>query len=274
MQYLSIQGLEYAYRGQSSLFNGLSLQLQPGGITGVLGRNGAGKTTLLKLTAGLLYPNHGSVTVGTHSPSLRQPAFLQDIYFVPEEFYLPSVSMAEFVRLNAIFYPRFDTAVMDHLTETFELSTSERTDRLSFGQKKKFLISFALATRCRLLILDEPTNGLDIPSKAIFRQVMAGTLDDDQLVLISTHQVKDVDNLIDRVVILSNGQVIFNKELHDISATLQFVHSSVADGDDVLYSEANAGGYNTIRRTGNGQSAVDIELLFNAITSGTKLFSA
>jgi ABC-2 type transport system ATP-binding protein len=180
--------------------------------------------------------------------------------------------MAEFVSMNASFYPRFDIDIMNELFGTFELSPAERIDRLSYGQKKKFLISFALATRCRLLILDEPTNGLDIPSKATFRKVMAGTLNEDQLVLISTHQVKDVDNLIDRIVILSNGQVILNKEMHEISAALHFDHSSIAEGNDVLYSEANASGYKIIKHTENGQSPVDIELLFNAITSGTKLF--
>jgi ABC-2 type transport system ATP-binding protein len=140
----------------------------------------------------------------------------------------------------------------------------------SYGQKKKFLISFGLSTKCRLLVLDEPTNGLDIPSKAIFRRVMAGSLDEDQLVIISTHQVRDVENLIDRVLILEQGKFIMQKNIFDISSKLQFATTSSGDGENVLYREMVPGGYKVITPIVDGNSSVDIELLFNAISNGTE----
>jgi len=269
---INIQGMDFAYHNQRKLFNNLSLQLNPGTITGLLGKNGAGKTTLLKLTTGLLFPSAGIVQVAGFQPAQRNPSFLSDVFFVAEEFYMPAITINKFIRASHPFYKRFDQALMDNLLIEFDLSGDESIAKLSYGQKKKFLISFALATRCRLLILDEPTNGLDIPSKAIFRKVMAGHLDDDQLVLISTHQVKDVENLIDNIVMLADGKVILKRDLLEISSQLLFEKTQTPDAEEVLYSEPSPGGYKVIKPQTNGSSSVDIELLFNAISKGTKLF--
>jgi ABC-2 type transport system ATP-binding protein len=162
---------------------------------------------------------------------------------------------------------------MDKILGEFELSADRFIHKLSYGQKKKFFMSFALATKCRLLVLDEPTNGLDIPSKSIFRKIMAGSLDENQLVIISTHQVKDVENLIDRIIILDNGKVIMHKEMFEISSQLEFANSTSPDGKDVLYSEIVPGGYKVICPQKKDSSVVDIELLFNAVTKGHKIFS-
>jgi ABC-2 type transport system ATP-binding protein len=162
---------------------------------------------------------------------------------------------------------------MSRLLHDFELPDDQLIDKVSYGQRKKFLISFALATKCRLLILDEPTNGLDIPSKAIFRKVMAGALDEDQLVLISTHQVKDIEALIDRIIILDGGKLILEKDMLEISSELQFDSRHTLEEEHILYSETVPGGYKVIMPQINGNSAVDIELLFNAVTTGNKIFS-
>lgn len=271
---VEIQEMGFGYPKQDPLFERLKLQLTPGSITGLLGKNGAGKTSLIKIITGLLYPVSGQVSVMGYRPKQRQPSFLADLFFVPEEFYFPSVTIRKFVAANGPFYRRFDVKLMEHLLHEFELPYDKMIHKLSYGQKKKFLISFALATKCRLLVLDEPTNGLDIPSKAIFRKVMAGTLDENQLVIISTHQVKDVENLIDRIVILDDGKVIMEKDMAEISAQLQFTNSHTPDGEFVLYSEMVPGGYKIITPQINGNSSVDIELLFNAVTKGKKIFKA
>jgi ABC-2 type transport system ATP-binding protein len=143
-------------------------------------------------------------------------------------------------------------------------------NQLSYGQKKKFLIAFGLSTKCRLLVLDEPTNGLDIPSKSIFRKVMAGSLDEDQLVIISTHQVRDVENLIDKVLMLEKGKFIMQKNLYEISSKLHFATTSSPEGNNILYQEMVPGGYKVITPNTGGNSSVDIELLFNAISNGTE----
>jgi ABC-2 type transport system ATP-binding protein len=272
---VTINDLKFSYsRKQAPLFQDLNCELSSGSIVGLLGKNGAGKTSLLKLMIGLLQPTEGSVRILKHEPAEREPSLLQDIYFLPEEFHHPGISIRNYVKANAGFYPRFDPQLLSRLITDFELPENKRLNHLSYGQKKKFLISFALSTKCRLLVLDEPTNGLDIPSKAIFRRVMAGSLDDDQLVIISTHQVRDVENLIDRILMLEKGKFIMQKDLYDISSKLHFATTSSPDGENVLYHEMVPGGYKVITPQQGGESSVDIELLFNAISNGTEKMKA
>lgn len=266
---ISDLGFRYSKK-QSPVFQQLGCELSPGSIVGLLGKNGAGKTTLLKLMIGLLQPTEGNVRIMGHQPAEREPSLLQDMYFLPEEFHHPGVSIKQYVKANSGFYPRFDQALLDRLVTDFDLPESKRLSQLSYGQKKKFLISFALSTKCRMLVLDEPTNGLDIPSKSIFRKVMAGSLDEDQLVIISTHQVRDVENLIDRVLMLENGKFIMQKDLYEISSKLHFATTASPLGENILYQEMVPGGYKVITPQTNGNSSpVDIELLFNAISNGS-----
>ena len=272
---LNISNLRFTYgKKQPPLFENLDCELQSGRIVGLLGKNGAGKTTLLKLMIGLLRPTGGKVRIMEYQPSERLPSMLQDIYFLPEEFHHPGVSINNYVKANSGFYPRFDEALLRRLISDFELPAGKSLHQLSYGQKKKFLISFGLSTKCRLLVLDEPTNGLDIPSKSIFRKVIAGSLDEDQLVIISTHQVRDVENLIERVVMLEKGRFIMQKNIYDISSKLHFATTSSADGENVLYREIVPGGYKVITPQTGGHSSVDIELLFNAISNGTEKMKA
>ncbi len=268
---IDIKNLTFNYaKKQAPLFNQLDCELEAGSIVGLLGKNGAGKTTLLKLMIGLLQPSSGDIKIIGHEPKKRQPSLLQEVFFVSEEFHLPSISIKSYVKANTGFYPRFDHDLLLRLIQDFELPDTKSLQKMSYGQKKKFLISFALATKCRLLVLDEPTNGLDIPSKSTFRKVLAGSLNEDQLVIISTHQVKDVENLIDRVLMLDHGKFIMQKNLFDISSQLSFSNANSAEGENVLYSEMVPGGYRIITPTVNGNSSVDIELLFNAIAHGNE----
>jgi len=268
---IDIQSLTFSYsRKKSPLFDELSCKLAAGSIVGLLGKNGAGKTTLLKLMTGLLFPTAGEVRVNGYQPDKRLPSLLKDVFFVSEEFHLPGISIKNYVRANSGFYPHFDPKLLKKLISEFELPEADSLQKLSYGQKKKFLISFALATRCRLLVLDEPTNGLDIPSKGIFRKVLAGSLTEEQLVLISTHQVKDVENLIDRILILKDGRFIMQQNLFDISTKLHFTHSTSGEGENILHSEMVPGGYKVITPQKGGDSQVDIELLFNAVSQGNQ----
>ena len=270
---INIKNLSFSYKKQRKLFDSMSMDLTPGSIAGLLGKNGAGKTTLLKMVSGILFPDSGELSVMGHQPAARKPSFLSDVFFVPEEFYLPSTSIRLYIKANSPFYPSFDSVLMTRLLNEFELEQENIIDQMSYGQKKKFLISFALATKCKLLILDEPTNGLDIPSKILFRKIMAGNLDDDQLVVISTHQVKDIETLIDTIIIVDNGSIILHKDIASITQQLHFTNSTVAEKEDILYSEAVPGGYRIITRQRNEESQIDIELLFNAVTKGKSLFN-
>jgi ABC-2 type transport system ATP-binding protein len=270
---IKIDNLNFAYPRQQALFDNLSMDLIPGSITGLLGKNGAGKTSLLKLIAGTLHPLSGELSVLNHKPWKRQVSFLGNVFFVTEDFRVPYVKIDNYMKAFSPFYVDFDYGLMYNILKEFDLETDSSLQYLSHGQKKKFLIAFALATRCRLLIFDEPTNGLDIPSKSIFRKILAGSLDEDQLVIISTHQVKDVDNLIDKIIILDNGKVIFHETIADISQKVCFTSGTSGDVDRAIYSEPVPGGYRLVLPKDNTETEVDIELLFNAITNGKQISS-
>lgn len=259
--------LTFAYKNKPPLFRGLNLKISDGNIYGLLGKNGAGKTTLLKIICGLLFPQQGTCSVLAFTPSKRVPEMLQEIYFIPEEIYTPPLKISEYLKLYAPFYPRFDHQSFGQYIKTFDLPRNDRLTSLSYGQKKKFLVAFGLATNCRLLILDEPTNGLDIPSKSQFRKLLAASLSEDRIIIISTHQVRDIGNLIDPIVILDDGNVIFNQSIDDISRKLAVRLQKTEPGkDDVLYSEKTLGGYVVIdENRGESESNLDIELLFNAV---------
>ncbi len=269
---VKISELVYGYPKQEPLYKNLSLNLAEGSITGLLGKNGAGKTTLLKLITGLMRPQQGDITVNGINSAKRLPELLEDIYFVPEEFFFPSVTMHDYIKAHRIFYPKFDTDAMYNMLEEFELSPDKKLTKISHGQKKKFIISFALATNCSLLVLDEPTNGLDIPSKALFRKILAGSLSEEQLVVISTHQVKDVENLIDTLVMVDNGDIAFKATVEELINKYQFVNGTQTS-EDALYSEPVPGGYKSIVERTETYSELDIELLFNAVASGVPLLT-
>jgi ABC-2 type transport system ATP-binding protein len=270
---ISIQNLSFHYKKQESLFSGFALELHSGSITGLLGKNGAGKTTLLKLMAGLIQPKQGQLMVNGFKPFDRYPDFLSDVYLVPEEFSFPPVTIACYVKATAPLYPHFGYEKMDKILNEFELDCKKNLNRLSHGQRKKFLIAFALATNCRLLILDEPTNGLDIPSKSQFRKILVSSVSDEQIVLISTHQVKDIDTILDKIVVLNEGEIVFNKEVIAISQKWQFrTVASLAAIADPIYHEKCPGGYRILSEANEeAETDIDIELLFNAIINKANL---
>jgi ABC-2 type transport system ATP-binding protein len=243
------------------------LEVESGRIVGLLGKNGAGKSTLLKLIAGILTPQQGALTVNRYEPFQRKPDFLSDIYMIPEEFSLPSISITAYLNAVAPLYPAFDRAKADSIFKEFELTPNDRLHRLSHGQRKKFLIAFALASNCKLLVLDEPTNGLDIPSKSLFRKIMVSSVTDEQLVLISTHQVKDIDAIIDTIVAIDNGSIVFQNGIAEISRKYLFeTLANPESRNDLIYHEKTPMGYRVIRpANGEEETAIDLELLFNAI---------
>ena len=271
---IEIRDLSFSY-SREKLFSQLNLSLRPGNICGLLGKNGAGKTTLLKLLAGLRFPQNGETRIMGLRPDDRSPGFLQELSFLPEEFSLPSVSPRKYERLYAPFYPRFKSELFSQYLAEFELNPNQKLDRCSFGQKKKFLLAFNLSTDCRLTLLDEPTNSLDIPSKRQFRRALASVLTEDRLIIISTHQARDLENLIDPVVILDEGQIIFNHSLEEISNCLCVRHQpNPPSGDEVFYSEKTMEGYLVVaENTEYEETKLDLELLFNTVIQSRERLS-
>jgi ABC-2 type transport system ATP-binding protein len=269
---LKINHLSFSYSRKQPLFKELNLSLPPGNIYGLLGKNGAGKSTLLKIISGLLFPETGTVDFLGYNPGVRHPDFLREIYLVTEEFNLPPLSMKGYVRFYSPFYPRFDHNLFDHYVGEFQIPVKQKLSEMSYGQKKNFLLSFGLATDCKLLILDEPTNGLDIPSKSQFRKIMANAVHEERSFIISTHQVRDMENLIDPIIILNEGKIIFYRNYEDISRKLSFSRSSEMPNEkEVVYYEKVFGGYHVVSENdGNHETRMNFELLFNAITANSE----
>jgi ABC-2 type transport system ATP-binding protein len=272
---ISIQNLNFRYKKQDALFTDLSFEQQNGSIVGLLGKNGAGKSTLLQLISGLLRPQMGELNINGFKPFDRLPDFLADIYMVSEEFSFPSITIDLYIKATAPLYPKFDSIKMNNILQEFELDPKKNLNSLSHGQRKKFLIAFALSTNCSLLILDEPTNGLDIPSKSLFRKILVSSVSEEQLVLISTHQVKDIETIIDKIVVLDEGKMVYNETVLDISQQWQFkTVASLSGMEAPVYQEKCLGGHRVIMAAyETEETEIDIELLFNAIINKVTLKS-
>ncbi|TVQ24698.1 MAG: ABC transporter ATP-binding protein [Spirochaetaceae bacterium] len=270
---IDVRSVSFAYRKKPPLFESLEWNLEPGTIYGLLGRNGAGKTTLLKLLTGMLFRRTGSVAIDGIDPERRLPELQQEMLFVSEELPVPPMSITAYRDLYAPLYPRFDDAGFTRYLEGFETDPAESMKKMSFGQRKKALLAFGLATGTKLLILDEPTNGLDIPSKGQFRRVLAGAADDTRVIIVSTHQVRDLEQLIDPITILEAGRIIFQHSVDEITSRLR-VHVGPDRPENAVYAEQAMGGFaSLVPNTDASTSRIDLELLFNAATIETERLS-
>ena len=257
----------YGWRQQKSVFSDFSLSLERGKVYGLLGLNGAGKSTLIYLMAGLLTPKSGRVTIDGCNVRDRLPSTLGNMFIVPEEFELPRMSLKEYATLNGALYPRFSYDDLLRNLELFDINPEIKSlSSLSMGQKKKVLMSFAFATHTDLMLMDEPTNGLDIPGKSQFRRLVAREMSDNRTIVISTHQVRDIDNCIEHVVIIDNSKVLLDESVARITSKLQFVENGTAtDAQSAIYSQPSVMGYSiVVPNNGGDETEVNLETLFNA----------
>lgn len=265
---IQVKDLQFSYRNKKVL-SGLNLDFQAGHIYGLMGRNGTGKSTLLKNIVGALFPCQGSISVLGYQPGKRQPSFLQDIFIVSEEFYLPDISVQQFVNNNAVFYPWFSKQQFDNYLQEFMVPLDINLHQLSYGQRKKVFISYALACNTSVLLMDEPTNGLDILSKSQFRKIIAGAVHETKCIVISTHQIKDLENLIDQVTVLDEGKILFNHSLSEISSKLIFKISFDEDELSTAFykEEVLKGNIIVAKNTAQEEGKIDLEILYKAIVA-------
>ena len=262
---IDIQNLSFSYKKQPVLSH-ISLRFESGRIYGLLGENGVGKTTLLKLIAGLLSPQEGSCRVDDYTSFDREPDMLRRVLFLPDEVQLPfDATPKRYVRELAPFYPHYSEERFLKLMEELKVEPERRFREMSFGQQKKSLIAASLAMGTEYVLLDEPTNGLDIPSKADLRRLLSQCADTDSAIIISTHQVKDVENLIDPLIILSQNAVLLHATNEEICRRLLFAYAD-QELPGALYSERMPGGVlNVVENTTGEESQVQVEALFNAV---------
>lgn len=260
---ITLKELSFSYSRKKEVLDRINLEVGSGHICGLLGKNGEGKTTLLNLLSGQIFPDQGSCLALEEIPSERNARFLQQIFLLPEEISMPEVTAIEYIKMYAPFYPTFRDDICKACVESFEINLSDRLSKMSQGQRKKVAITLALAAHTPLLLMDEPTNGLDIPSKATFRRLVASLIDDNQTVIISTHQVRDLESLIDTVLILDQRQILLNKTLNEIGEKLYF--GPLLPEEKALYSEPTPQGtIGVTARDGKEETVVSLELLFNA----------
>lgn len=264
---VTMENLSFSYRkSKQPVLCDFSLSMEKGRVYGLLGKNGAGKSTLLYLMSGLLTPKGGRVMYHDINVRRRLPVTLQDMFLIPEEFELPPVSLVSYVELNSSFYPRFSKEDMLSYLHCFEMDSDVNLGALSMGQKKKVFMSFALATNTSLLLMDEPTNGLDIPGKSQFRKFIASGMTEDKTIVISTHQVRDIDKVLDHVLIMDESRVLLNESTGSICEKLFFIESDDRElAKTALFAIPSIqGNFLVLPNEEKGESEINLELLFNA----------
>ena len=275
---LKIKNCTFSYtRKGSPTIDDFSLDLIEGGVYGLLGSNGAGKTTLLQLIAGLLTLASGEILFDGAITRKRLPSVMSEIFLVPEEIELPSMKLEDFISVNSPFYPNFSKEEMYHHLETFGLDRNIRLDKISMGQKKKAALAFAMACNTKLLLMDEPTNGLDIPAKSAFRKFIVESMTDNRIFVISTHQVRDVSQILDHILIMDNRKVLLDSSVSNIQSHLKFVDTINQDLiSKALYAIKGVGGASIVLPNEDGDdSELNLELLFDfAIKDPHKLNSS
>lgn len=261
---IRIGKLGFSY-GQVPVLKNITMNLEPGKIYGLLGENGVGKTTLLTLLAGLKKPLQGSIDIDGSAPYSRTPQVLENQFYLADEMLPVPMKAAEYARITGEFWPNYKQDTFEEIMELFENTSDKKMSEMSTGQLKKTYISLALALGCKYLFLDEPTNGLDIPSKAQFRSALMKYTGEDSTIVISTHQVRDLENIIDPIIILDRQDVLLNASLEDISRKLYFDYGTQLHPES-LYSEQLPGGFIQVYPNAEGaDSKVNIEALFNAV---------
>ncbi|PAW93460.1 ABC transporter ATP-binding protein [Mucilaginibacter sp. MD40] len=265
---IRFDNLSFGYSHKKMLYNNLTLSVENGSIYGLLGKNGAGKSTLLKNIAGTLFPIKGTVYVDGIEPRDRKPSFLRTIYYLAEDVYVPALTIKQYQALFAPFYPLFSQDDFYKNLRELEVGIDSKLNKLSFGQQKKFVIAFALACNTKILLMDEPTNGLDIPSKAQFRKLIASAMNDERIIFISTHQIRDLENMIDKVMIVDNGNLLLYSSITEIGEKLCFkTVKQIPEGANILYTEKMLRGTSVIMENINGEdTAINLEHLFNGVT--------
>lgn len=270
---IKVRNLGFSY-GSKEVLKNISMDIAGGSVYGLLGENGVGKTTLLTLLCGLKKPKEGTIDVDGRTPYGRKPDLLADQYWLPDEVSPVSCSAMEFAKRTGCFREKFDIEKFRTVMDEFEVEVMQRMNVMSAGQLKKTYICFALACNVRYYYMDEPTNGLDIPSKARFRNALVKYVPEDASVVISTHQVRDLENIIDPIIILDKRDVLLNAGLEEISSKLYFDYGTALH-NDALYLEQTPGGCIQVYPNESGEeSRVNIEALFNAVYKNKELIKA
>ena len=261
---ITIENTSYGYKSNPLIFNNISLEIG-NGIYGLLGENGVGKTTLMHLICGLLFPKNGKCSIDGRNTAERQSEGLVRYFFLPEELQMPTESIASFAARHSVFYPHFNQEEFKLNLEELKINRKQKLSSVSYGQQKKAMLAYAFALHTPYILLDEPTNGLDITSRQALKRIISRSMDDESTLLISTHQAHDFENLLDHLVILGKGEILLNRSLDEISNRLLFARTDILPAESI-YSEQDLAGHFSILPNEDGEeNTPDIELLYKAV---------
>lgn len=261
---IKIENISYGYKSKFPIFNEISLEIGSG-IYGLLGENGVGKTTLMHLICGLLFPKSGKCSIDGKNTAERQPELLCRYFFLPEEMQMPTESIAQFAANHSVFYPLFNREEFEQNLEELRIDKHLRLSSVSFGQQKKAMLAYAFALHAPYIILDEPTNGLDITARQALKRIISRSMDDESTLLISTHQAHDFENLLDHLIILGEGEIQLNRSLDEISNRLLFVRTSALPEDSLYHEQDLSGYFSIVPNEEEEENTPDIELLYKAV---------
>jgi len=219
---ISVAGLSRRYGGQAALDN-VSLTVERGTVTGLLGRNGAGKTTLLRIITGLEFPTDGELRV-FGAPPAENDAVLRRMVFVREEQAYPDFRVGHAITAASWFYPNWDEDLARQLLADFDLPTGRRIKRLSRGMRSAVGIVIGLAARAELTLFDEPYAGLDAVARQLFYdRLLAEVAAHPRTIVLSTHLIDEVADLLEHVVLLDHGRVVLDAPADEIRGTAMTV---------------------------------------------------
>lgn len=267
---IRVHNLKFSY-GREPVLENITLNLEPGRIYGLLGENGVGKTTLLYLLSGLKKVQEGSIETDGFVPYERKPTFLADLFFLQDEVAPVNSSAVKWAESNGKFWPNYSQDTFLTVMKEFDDDPTRKMNKMSCGQLKKTYLSFALACSTKYLFLDEPTNGLDIPSKARFRSALLKYSDPEATIVISTHQVRDLENLIDPIIILDRRDVLLNASVAEISSKLYFDYGTELNPSSIWSEQLPGNFIQVYPNTCGAESKVNVEALFNAVYKNKEL---
>lgn len=267
--------------GDVAALKDISVDLEENHVYGLLGRNGAGKTTLLNLVTGKMFPDSGEILLDGER-TLENDRALSKMYCMTEmNLYPERMRVKEAFRWSKEFYPEFDTEYANTLCQKFELKTNLKIRNLSTGYSSIFKIVIALACNAEIVIFDEPVLGLDANHRELFyKELIQSFSDHPRTFIISTHLIEEIADIIDRVLIIKNGELILNDEVQNViargctvsgPATLvdEFIHGKKVLGCDTLGGLKSAyllGQYDHVPN-GLELSKLDLQKLFIQLTN-------
>lgn len=265
---IEVRNVSFGYTSESNVLENLNLHLTQGHIYGLLGLNGSGKTTLLKLLSGKLFASNGEIYVDNINTKDRNIQTLQNMFIMPSNFVFPKMSLDKYIALHSVFYPNFSRDILNDCLSYFGINqNTENLNKLSLGESHKIAVSIALSFGTKIILFDEATNGMDIPARKTFRKMLMKHTNENQIIILSTHVVKDIENLLTDIIILKQDKTIYTSSLEDISGKYSF--GTQSSEHEAIYAEPCTEGYHVIcPKRDNMDTEISLELLFNALIKG------